>query len=342
MTDVVLKHPASPTLRLPRVGFLGVGWIGRNRMEAMLMRGHIEAAAIADPAIDMAREALRLAPGAAVCADLDGLLAEGLDGLVIATPSAMHAEQTLRALDAGVAVFCQKPLGRNEVETRAAIAAAKRADRLLAVDLSYRHTAAAQALRALLRAGRLGRIQAVDLTFHNAYGPDKPWFYDPALSGGGCVMDLGVHLIDLCLWLLDDEIAGVEAHLLHGGRAVAGRAEAEDYAVATLVLNSGAIVRLACSWRLPAGQDAVIEAAFYGEGAGAALRNVAGSFYDFEAVAFEGVKSHSLVSPPDDWGGRAALAWSDALARGGRYDPAIEAMVNVAVALDGIYAAAKV
>jgi len=341
MTGIVLDRPQSSALRHPRVGFLGVGWIGRHRMEAMLAGGQIEPAAIADPDADMAQEALRLAPNAAVCSDLDGLLGQGLDGLVIATPSAMHAEQTVRALNAGVAVFCQKPLGRDAGETLGAIAAAKRADRLLAVDLSYRHTAAAQALRGLLRAGRLGRIRAVDLTFHNAYGPDKPWFYDPALSGGGCVMDLGVHLIDLCLWLLEDDVAEVDAHLSRDGRAVAGRTEAEDYAVATLVLKSGAIVRLACSWRLPAGQDAVIEAAFYGEGAGAVMRNVGGSFYDFEATAFEGVKSSSLVSPPDEWGGRAALAWSDALARGGRYDPAIERLINVAVALDRVYASAK-
>jgi predicted dehydrogenase len=46
-------------------------------------------------------------------------------------------------------------------------------------------------------------VFAVDLVFHNAYGPDKPWFYDPELSGGGCVMDLGVHLVDLALWSLD-------------------------------------------------------------------------------------------------------------------------------------------
>jgi predicted dehydrogenase len=54
-----------------------------------------------------------------------------------------------------------------------------------------------------MRSGELGRVFAVDLVFHNAYGPDKPWFYDPELAGGGCVMDLGVHLVDLALWSLD-------------------------------------------------------------------------------------------------------------------------------------------
>jgi hypothetical protein len=340
MTDLLLQRGASSELRRPRVGFLGVGWIGRHRMAAMLDAGQIEAVAVAEPDPDMAREALVLAPDATVCADLDDLLAQDLDGLVIATPSALHADQAQRALDAGVAVFCQKPLGRNAQETEAAIAAARRANRLLAVDLSYRFTAAVQALKTQLELGAMGRVHAVDLTFHNAYGPDKPWFYDAALSGGGCVMDLGVHLVDLCLWLLDDAVAGVEAHLRRQGRPLAGRKEAEDYAVATLILKSGAVVRLACSWRLPAGQDAVIEAAFYGERGGAALRNLGGSFYDFEATAFEGVTRRVLASPPDDWGGRAAQAWAQALAEGKRYDPEVERLVEVARTLDRIYAVA--
>lgn len=340
MSDLVLDRPKATAVRRPRVGFLGVGWIGRHRMEAMLEGGRIEAVAVADPSAEMTEEALRLAPQAARCADLEDLLRQDLDGLVIATPSALHAAQTIQALEAGLAVFCQKPLGRDEAETAAAVAAARTSDRLLAVDLSYRHTAAVQALRQQLRSGALGRVHAVDLTFHNAYGPDKPWFYDPALSGGGCVMDLGVHLVDLCLWLLDDEAAEVQAHLMKDGRRIVGREAAEDYAAATLVLGSGAVVRLACSWRLPAGQDAVIEAAFYGEGSGAAMRNVAGSFYDFEATRFTGVNRQLLASPPDAWGGRAAQAWAAALAEGGRYDPAIETLIPVARALDQIYASA--
>lgn len=53
----------------------------------------------------------------------------------------------------------------------------------------------------------------------------------------------------------------------------------------------------------------MIEAAFYGDRVGAAMRNIGGSFYDFEAMAFEGVKRRVLASPPNDWGGRAAQAW---------------------------------
>ena len=76
--------------------------------------------------------------------------------------------------------------------------AARQSNRLLAVDLSYRFTEAMRQVRNSVQSGALGRIFAVDLVFHNAYGPDKAWFRDPILSGGGCVMDLGVHLHRSC------------------------------------------------------------------------------------------------------------------------------------------------
>lgn len=186
----------------PKLGFLGVGWIGRHRMEAMLATGAVEAAAISDPSPEMVAEAQKLAPEAAVVDSLGAMLALGLDGVVIASPSALHASQSIEALEAGCAVFCQKPLGRSAAEARAVVDAARRADRLLSVDFSYRFTAGMQQIAPLVRDGALGHVHAIDLTFHNAYGPDKPWFYDPALSGGGCVMDLGVHLVDLALWTL--------------------------------------------------------------------------------------------------------------------------------------------
>jgi predicted dehydrogenase len=321
----------------PRLGFLGVGWIGRHRMEAMLKTGAIEAAAIAEPSAEMAAEAQKLAPGAQLVGGLDELLALGLDGIVIATPSAMHAEQSIRALEAGAAVFCQKPLGRHEAEVQAVIDAARRADRLLAVDLSYRFTHGMRAIRGLLGAGELGRVYAVDLVFHNAYGPDKPWFYDPALSGGGCVMDLGVHLVDLALWALGfPAVEGVSSQLLSGGQPL-GEGQCEDYAVANLALEDGASVRLACSWRLPAGREAVISASFYGTGGGAALTNVGGSFYDFAAERFDGTGAQTLTSPPDEWGGRAAADWAERLAAGARFDAEADRLAEVARVLDRIY-----
>jgi predicted dehydrogenase len=340
MSEILMERPTTlqATTR-PRVGFLGVGWIGRHRMEAMLATGAIEAAAVADPSPEMAAEALKLAPDAEHAADLDALLDAGLDGLVIATPSALHAEQSIRALERGVAVFCQKPLGRTAQEAARVVEAARAADRLLSVDLSYRFTEGMRRVREALQSGELGRPYAVDLVFHNAYGPDKPWFYDPALSGGGCVMDLGVHLVDLALWALDfPAVASVESRLFAGGEPLAAPADrVEDYAVATLTLETGAVVRLACSWRLQAGREAVIAAEFYGPAGGAGFRNVGGSFYDFTAERFRGTAGERLAEPPDAWGGRAAADWALRLAAGERFDPGAERLVDVARVLDRIY-----
>jgi predicted dehydrogenase len=325
----------------PRVGFLGVGWIGRHRMGAMLETGAIEAIGVADPSPEMTAQALAHAPGAVAADGLDALLDLGLDGLVIATPSALHAEQSIRALECGVAVFCQKPLGRSAVEAQAVVDVARSADRLLGVDLSYRFTEGMERIRDILYSGELGPVHAVDLVFHNAYGPDKTWFYDPKLSGGGCVMDLGVHLVDLALWALDfPQVAGVSSHLFAGGEPLAGRTDrVEDYAVATVELATGAVVRLACSWRLHAGQEADISAAFYGANGGLSLRNVNGSFYDFEAARHRGTARDVLASPPDPWGGRAAARWARRLAEDARFDPEAERLVDVSRVLDRIYGA---
>jgi predicted dehydrogenase len=339
MIDGLAEPLRAAAVTRPRIGFLGVGWIGRHRMQAMAATDAIEVAAIADPSSDMAAEAQRLAPQATIVGGLDELLDLGLDGLVIATPSALHAEQSIRALERGLAVFCQKPLGRSEPEVRAVVEAARAADRLLGVDLSYRFTRGMQRIRELIEAGELGDIYAVDLQFHNAYGPDKRWFYDPALSGGGCVIDLGVHLVDLALWTLGGPaVAEVRSSLFAGGAPLGGATDrVEDYGLATLTLASGTAVHLACSWRLHAGRDAVIAAAFYGTRGGAALRNVGGSFYDFVAERFDGTRAEPLASPPDDWGGRAAADWASRLASGERFGAAAESLVSVARVLDQIY-----
>jgi predicted dehydrogenase len=339
MSEALAAAPRAARQARPRLGFLGAGWIGRHRMQAILEGGMAEAVAIADASPEMVAEALKLAPGAQPVASLDAILEAGVDGVVIATPSALHAEQSIRALERGVAVFCQKPLGRTVAEARAVVDAARQADRLLAVDLSYRFTEGMRRIREVVQSGELGRIYAVDLVFHNAYGPDKQWFYDPALSGGGCVMDLGVHLVDLALWTLDfPGVAGVNGTLFAGGEPLGGRPErVEDYALATLALESGAAVQLACSWRLQAGCDAVISASFYGTDGGVALHNTNGSFYDFTAERFRGTARETLATPPDAWGGRAAADWAARLASGHRYDPAAERLVAVSAVLDRIY-----
>jgi predicted dehydrogenase len=334
-----LELPAANATRMPRLGFLGLGWIGLHRMRALLAEQACRVAAVADTSAEARASAQQLVREARVVGSLDELLECDLDGVVIATPSALHAAQASALLQRGIAVFCQKPLARTAQETAAIIAAARRADRLLGCDFSYRFTEGMRRIRRCVSEGELGSVYAADLVFHNAYGPDKLWFRDPVLSGGGCMIDLGTHLVDLALWTLGfPKVGRVTSRLYAQGRPLpAGSSEVEDYAIAQLDLDSGAVVRLACSWNLSAGRDAVIEAHFHGSHGGAALRNCNGSFYDFAAERHEGTRRIALADPPDAWGGRAILAWARQLAADGRYSPAIESALHVATTLDAIY-----
>jgi predicted dehydrogenase len=323
----------------PRVGFLGLGWVGQHRMRALVAEGSCEVVALADPDAQACERALQIAPNATVLRTLDELLACELDGAVIATPSALHAQQALALLRRGVAVFCQKPLARTTGETAHIVAAARAADRLLACDFSYRHTEGMRRIRNCVVEGELGDVYAADLVFHNAYGPDKPWFRDAALSGGGCAIDLGTHLVDLALWTLGfPQVERVTSRLFAQGRPLSpGSAQVEDFALAQLDLAGGAVVRIACSWNLAAGCDAVIEAHFHGQKGGAVLRNRAGSFYDFVAERLDGTRRTCLAEPPDEWGGRAIAEWSRQLAAGAGYLPAIESALQTATVLDRVY-----
>jgi predicted dehydrogenase len=327
----------------PRIGFAGLGWIGRNRLEAIARQGAAEIVGLCDTSIDAARSARasieEWAPSVQLTDGLEDLLGCELDGIVIATPSGLHAEQTRKALRAGCAVFCQKPLARTATEAGEVIATARAQDRLLAVDFCYRAVAGVAEMAQLVRGGELGEVYAADLVFHNAYGPDKPWFYDLQQSGGGCVMDLGVHLLDLLLLVLDyPPVLEVDSRLRAAGKLLRKPVrELEDHALVQLQLEAGTTARLACSWRLQAGCDAVIEATFYGTRGSASLRNVRGSFYDFTVEHWVGTGRRVVASDDTAWGGRTASNWVRRLRQNRAFDPDAQRLREVSELVDRIY-----
>ena len=343
MTDTTWQPAAEPSLRAvlstPRLGFAGVGWIGRNRLQALAESASVDIVAVTDPDETCTRACREMVPAARVLDSFDELLAQDLDAIVIATPSALHAEQSIAAFNKGLAVFCQKPLGRSAAEVRGVVEAARRADRLLGVDLSYRWTRAVSLARNAVRSDRIGRVFYSELIFHNAYGPGKPWFYDRRLAGGGCVIDLGVHLVDLALWTLDfPQIIETHSRLYNKGVLLKrNSAVVEDFATAHLLTEDHAGLALQCSWNLHAGCDAMIAARFYGQRGGVMIENVNGSFYDFRARLCKGTKSVTLAEPPDPWFGRAAVEWAHKLRRSPRFDPEAEEHIAVAEVLDRIY-----
>ncbi len=342
MSQAVTRF-SSPQSKRPRLAFVGLGWIGRNRLESIAKSGLAEVIRLSDVQSEAVLKAKDLVPDADAISSFEELLESSCEGIVIATPNALHAEQARLALERGMAVFCQKPLARNAFEARQVVTTAREVNRLLGVDLSYRFVPAIRKVRDLISSRSLGHVFAIDLKFHNAYGPDKDWFYSHQLSGGGCVLDLGSHLIDLALWTLSfPRVVSVSSSLFAEGKPLEKPVQAvEDYAVAQIDLEGPTTVRLACSWKLNSGCEADIEVTFYGTSSGARMRNVAGSFYDFVSERFLGTHSEMLGSEPNDsgwgWGSLAALDWCRKLASGNGFDSEAEHFITTAEVIDQIY-----
>lgn len=322
----------------PRLAFAGLGWIGRNRLKAAADTGYADISLLFDVDDNNLKEALAVAQGAGTAKSYEEILATpAIDGIVIATPSALHKQQSVEALKQDKAVYCQKPLGRTVSEVSKVIECARKANRLLGVDFCYRYVAAFQMLTHIIRSGDLGTIFSVDLKFHNAYGPDKPWFYDIKSSGGGCVLDLGLHMIDMMLYALDfPQVKKVRSKLYYKG-VKAKETQVEDYAQVMMQLDTDATATLACSWNLNAGCDAVIEASFYGRDGAVAFKNINGSFYDFQLQRYWGTKTEVLAQPPDDWGGRALIRWIRNLGADTGFNKEAECYLHSAEVVDRIY-----
>lgn len=326
-----------------RIGFVGLGWIGRKRLDALTSEaGHgIEVAALIDSDTDRLLAAAADHPEALVAPAIDALLDEHLDGIVIATPNGLHADQAIACLERGLPVFCQKPLATTLSDVQRVLAAAHAADRLLGIDFCYRHITGMHELRDRLLSGAIGDVVSISLVFHNAYGPDKSWCSNPALAGGGCLLDLGVHLLDLALWVQGmPPTERVRSRLFAHGAPVQGRAgELEDLAYAEFIQANGAIVRLCCSWYAHIGQPAQIQMEITGTRGGASWCNVDGSFYDFDVHLFHGTEREQLGSSRDDWGTRALRAWLRQLQLSNRFDAEAENIVRSAALIEEVYRA---
>lgn len=94
----------------------------------------------------------------------------------------------------------------------------------------------------------------------------------------------------------------------------------EDFAKVSMLTDKESAISLECSWHASAGEDAVISAIFYGTEGGVAFKNIEGSFYDFQAEKYKGTYKEVIVSPPDNWSGRAGLAWSEKITNFAGYD----------------------
>jgi predicted dehydrogenase len=164
-------------------------------------------------------------------------------------------------------------------DAQATVDLARGVGRLLFVDYSYRFLATIDSFRLALRT--IGRVRAVRAEFHNIYGPgaEKSWFFDRQLSGGGALLDLGVHLLDLVMCVLRPETVQLEQVELIGG-------DIEHAANVGLRLSGDIPFDLAVSWNAPLPATRIgCEVA--GEGGLVRWENVAGSFFRFRTMHAE-------------------------------------------------------
>jgi predicted dehydrogenase len=188
------------------VAIIGCGLVGQKRARALTGTG-ARLAACVDVRRERAEALARSAPDVVVTDDWWTLLrTSAIDLVVIATTNDCLAEIAEAALAAGKHVLVEKPAARTIAELDAVVEAARRHQRLVRVGFNHRFHPALRRARALVDAGEIGDLMFVRGRYGHGgrVGYDREWRADPALSGGGELIDQGVHLIDLSRWFLGD------------------------------------------------------------------------------------------------------------------------------------------
>jgi predicted dehydrogenase len=194
---------------------------------------NLMAAADPDPA---ARErAIRLAH-VPVYERLEEMLSrEAIDAVVICAPTHLHASLAITAAEAGKHVYVEKPFAASGAEARSVSEAAKSAGVCAAVGFNRRHHPVYEQARDLIRTGRIGKVQAILSALCEPLGSSMPEWKRRRATGGGVLLDLASHHIDLIRWFLCCEVDGVEA-------GVASRSSEDDEAWLQMRTNAGAHV----------------------------------------------------------------------------------------------------
>lgn len=199
-------------------GIAGCGWVARDFVApAMAEAANAAPLALLDPSpAALSRTGERL-PGASRHRALDSFLAEpGLEAVYVATPNHLHRGLAEAAAAGGKHVLCEKPLAPTLAEAEAIVAACEREGVICSTAFDQRHHAAHRRLRSLIREGTLGTVCSVRVHYAcwlpPAWSTDN-WRADPARAGGGALMDLAPHGLDLAQYLLDEELESLSAHL---------------------------------------------------------------------------------------------------------------------------------
>ena len=230
-----------------QVGIIGMGSIARSRHLAAL-RAHADRVAIraiCDPdpgALECGRAAV---PEADAYRDARVLLAEpAIDAVLLALPNHLHLEGCRQAAAAGKHILLEKPIARTPAEADEVIAAARQAGVMLMIAHSDRYSPVFRETRRLLDEGVLGEVIALHVDHYSNYvNPPGGWRRSRDLIGGGCVMDTGIHQLDLLSWYL-----GTPAEVFAYSATDPARLESEVVCTAVFKFTGGAIAEFFCNW----------------------------------------------------------------------------------------------
>ncbi len=179
-----------------RAGIVGYGYMGEIRCRNVERNPNLELAAICDPQQSEAIASL----GVSTYGSWEALVGSGIDVVFVCTPNNLIPDITVAALNNGCHVFCEKPPGRNLADIQR-IRSAESANPNLKVlfGFNHRHHPGIQDAKAIIDSGSLGDV----ITLRGVYGKgggddfDKSWRNDPSVSGGGILLDQGIHMLDL-------------------------------------------------------------------------------------------------------------------------------------------------
>ncbi|MCL2515441.1 MAG: Gfo/Idh/MocA family oxidoreductase [Microbacteriaceae bacterium] len=221
---------------IERVGLIGAGGVSHVHAQAWRELGRTVTVYSLDGAPELARQY-----GFELADDLDEVLRTS-DLIDVVTPTPSHREITVAALEAGLPVICEKPLGATQADAVAVAEAARAAGLPVFPAHVVRYMPDYAALKAALDAGRIGPVAIARWWRHGEAPGAGSWFHDES-AGGGIVRDLMIHDLDQALWQLGEV---VEVYGVQSGASETG--EPNAVAVAVLTHASGAISQLTASW----------------------------------------------------------------------------------------------
>jgi len=228
-----------------RVGIIGCGLIGARRAKVAQDAGD-QIVIVADLAEDRAAAVAATAQSAWTVAWEEVVSRTDLDAVVVSTSNDYLAAVSVAALRSGKHVLCEKPLGRNAGEAAAIVDSARASARLLKVGFNHRHHPAIAAGHTMVSEGAIGKVVAIRALYGHGgrAGYEHEWRTDRARSGGGELLDQGVHIVDLARWFIG-EIVETQGFL---GTFHWPITPVEDNAFALLRASGGGIVSFHTSW----------------------------------------------------------------------------------------------